>query len=304
MIGFASADTQLGYGEVIVEDIYVPNYDRVYLSLDARIDYPKLAGAAEMLQVKVNGVPVTKTQLVNKGPIFTFPDGKKYAYYTDETGTWKLFYSPSFTSSGIREGDAYKYVFDITSLVYKENTNEIIIANAGPVIINKIPPKNVNLVKSLTLVTRSIAITDSFPQTTSQSNPSSQGSAALSGYASNPSPSIPESNLGLYGFIGLLVFCGLIALFSRSSGGGHSGGGYSRRYDDDDDHDYDYSRPQVVHHVYHERPQYQPVYEPCPECGGSGRVEEPVITCGIAGAPITRSKRCSYCNGTGKIRVN
>lgn len=63
------------------------------LSLMARIDYPKTAGAAFLLEILADGRPLDR--LTNKSKTFVYPDGREFPF-RNSAGTWNIFYSPDF----------------------------------------------------------------------------------------------------------------------------------------------------------------------------------------------------------------
>ena len=114
-----------------------------FLSLETHIDWDKLAGSANLLELTVNGSPITGEMLVNKPITFNFADGQSQAYYRlrDESTAqflWTVFYSPDYESNNVPgsgyyvlEGQACFYIFDITQLVQSGQVNKITLSNRG-----------------------------------------------------------------------------------------------------------------------------------------------------------------------------
>jgi hypothetical protein len=118
-------------------------HDLVLLSLEARIDWHQLAGSAGIMELLVNGAPVTSEFLINKPITFTYADGRSFSYYRKlesdpDTSYWLLSYSPDYESNNVPgsgyqvlEGQAYLYIFDITELVNPGQVNTITLINQG-----------------------------------------------------------------------------------------------------------------------------------------------------------------------------
>lgn len=103
---------------------------QVRLGLDARIDWPDLAGSNPWLRVAVNGNFLTADQLLNKRQEFVLQ--KRGLDMTWSTGdSWRVLFSPNFEDA-LKIGEyasdnpPYHFVWDITSLVKPgENTLQI-----------------------------------------------------------------------------------------------------------------------------------------------------------------------------------
>lgn len=138
------------------------------LELFGRINYQKAAGGQWLMEISVNGQPLT-SPLLNKGKTFkysdgrafpyfssgggtdqtSFNDGKPYTYYKTQSPAWMLFYVPDFntdnTSSGggyqvvTDPGQAHRYVWDISSLVGNSQTITVKISNNGYVGAQTLP---------------------------------------------------------------------------------------------------------------------------------------------------------------------
>ncbi len=120
-------------------------HDTVLLAIEARLDWPRLAGSFQAMQLEVNHMPVTADFLINKPAAFTYPDGRTYNYYqlpTPDVSTpgWMLQYSPDFESNNVAgpsyqvlEGQAYLYIFDITPLVRSGKMTTLTLTNRSEV---------------------------------------------------------------------------------------------------------------------------------------------------------------------------
>jgi hypothetical protein len=125
--------------------IGMPASGPIRLSFTGRIDWTSTAGNSNVLEILVNGNPVT---LGNK----FIPQTYLYANlgfsedYYDDRGAgwgqpgylWGLFWSPDYTANNIPSdsyfvwhGDAYSYDFDITNLVNLGASNTITLTNRG-----------------------------------------------------------------------------------------------------------------------------------------------------------------------------
>jgi hypothetical protein len=111
------------------------------LSLKARGDYPKLAGATYGFVVEVNGKKLGPDQCINRPPSVMFADGQSLNLYT--TNAWTLIYGPNYTSVHtdtdssyyIQPGvfNAYLFRFNLDGLL-KTGRNVVTLRNnaAGP----------------------------------------------------------------------------------------------------------------------------------------------------------------------------
>lgn len=151
-------------GEQRIWSFDASSEDIILLSMEARIDWHKLAGSANILELTVNEKPVTSELLVNKPITYTFADGRRYVYYKPvyEGGDfycWEVFYSPDYESNNVwgsryqvLEGQAYLYIFDITHLVWPSQLNKIILSTRGEHIQhtnNRVVPLTIRQVKLL-----------------------------------------------------------------------------------------------------------------------------------------------------------
>lgn len=131
------------------------------LELFGRIDYSKAAGGQWLMEISVNGRPIS-APLLNKGKTFkyadgrsfpyfspggggsgktSFKDGKSYDYHFSPNPAWLLFYVPDFqtdnTSAGggyqisTDAGQAHRYVWDVSGLAGSGKTILVKIKNNG-----------------------------------------------------------------------------------------------------------------------------------------------------------------------------
>ena len=167
IVSTASSDVYIPYDDSYEVRLQAPNTEKVYLVVIARIDWHRLAGAADIMQIKVNGNTITGTQLINKGPTWTYADGRTFPYYNiHNTSSWAIFYSPDFTSNNIAqsgyrviEGNAYTYKFNVTGMVNRGQMNTVTIRHSGPEYISSIPDittKTINEIKSTKIVVKSV----------------------------------------------------------------------------------------------------------------------------------------------------
>ncbi|MCX6011937.1 MAG: hypothetical protein NTV30_00695, partial [Chloroflexi bacterium] len=107
---------------------------RVY----ARLPWKQVAGAANALEVLVNGKMLT-APVINKSASFTYADGREINYLDSVTGHWTIFYSPDFVSNNTNAGgdyqvvtnpgEAYRYVWDISRLTAGGEPAEVSFRN-------------------------------------------------------------------------------------------------------------------------------------------------------------------------------
>lgn len=108
------------------------------LEFTARVDAPSPSGSNYLLAITVNGTRLTaaKTRrvarLVNKPRSFRYsPD---LTLLWAEHGQWRLVYAPDFevcNTQPVYQGEAYRFVLDITDLLSAEGTNSITFTNLG-----------------------------------------------------------------------------------------------------------------------------------------------------------------------------
>ncbi|HYR11240.1 MAG TPA: hypothetical protein VEQ60_25895 [Longimicrobium sp.] len=134
-------------GSSVTWNVSMPSSGTIRLSFDGRINYGSTAGNSTILQLKVNGTPVTANLLFNKDSIYTYPNrGNLKENYFANRGAgwgqadryWGLFWSPNFTANNsssnqyyVSGGKAYNYVLTITGLVNYGQVNTIEMVNQG-----------------------------------------------------------------------------------------------------------------------------------------------------------------------------
>jgi hypothetical protein len=106
---------------------------QVRLSLEARVDWPKLAGSNPWLNVVVNGTALTAADLLNKPNDFKVRSGLDLTWY--KSGSWRILYSPDFEIAktspepmAVPNDDPYRFVWDITRYV-KPGENKLQLIN-------------------------------------------------------------------------------------------------------------------------------------------------------------------------------
>jgi hypothetical protein len=107
---------------------------QVRLSLDARIDWPSLAGSNPWLRVAINGNFLIRQDLLNKRNDFKLKSGHELTWVNGDR--WRILYSPDYTSAieatdhpmSAPKDDPYHFVWDITRLV-KPGTNVLKLYN-------------------------------------------------------------------------------------------------------------------------------------------------------------------------------
>jgi hypothetical protein len=106
---------------------------QVRLSLEARVDWPTLAGSNPWLNVVVNGTALTQADLLNKPNDFKVKSGLDLTWY--KSGSWRILYAPDFeiaktsdSTMAVSEVDPYRFVWDITRYV-KPGENELKLVN-------------------------------------------------------------------------------------------------------------------------------------------------------------------------------
>jgi len=99
---------------------------QVRLSLECRIDWPKLAGSNPWIQVYVNDNVITEADLLNKPNEFQTRGGVDLLWF-NRGNRWRVLYSPDFQTAVKRqdlpyavppEADPYRYVWDVTRHVH------------------------------------------------------------------------------------------------------------------------------------------------------------------------------------------
>jgi hypothetical protein len=101
----------------------VPDGKQVRLGLDARIDWPKLAGSNPWITVDVNDQRMDASDLVNKPPEFTMLSGMDASWVSGKR--WRICYAPDFSDEirtarlpyAIPDQSAYRFEFDVTPFI-------------------------------------------------------------------------------------------------------------------------------------------------------------------------------------------
>lgn len=107
---------------------------QVRLSLEARIDWPTLAGSNPWMTIHVNGNVVVEQDLLNKTNTFTLNNGVDLNWH-NVGYRWRVLYSPDFeTAAGddklaygvAADDEPYRFVWDVTRHVRPgENTTRL-----------------------------------------------------------------------------------------------------------------------------------------------------------------------------------
>jgi hypothetical protein len=137
----------LNNGSSVTWNVSMPSSSTIRLSFDGRINYGSTAGNSTILQLKVNGTPVTATLLYNKSSTYTYPNrgNQQESYFANRGASWGqadnywgLFWSPNFSANNsssnsyyVSGGQAYNYVFTISGLVNYGQVNTIEMVNQG-----------------------------------------------------------------------------------------------------------------------------------------------------------------------------
>jgi hypothetical protein len=154
------------YGEEVKITLDAPTTSEVYLSMTARADTKNLGGGRSFMRIRVNGKEIAAERLVNKNLNFTYGDGFRTSYYSNNMSAWYLFFSPDFVGydnpklkEHILEGSAYLYKFDVSNIVNKGGPNEIALENIGDEVAAQYTnPKDIEFYKSATIVINPIRL--------------------------------------------------------------------------------------------------------------------------------------------------
>lgn len=125
--------------------VAMPSSGPIYLSFAGRLNWSSTAGNSNVLEILVNGVPVTANMKTWPTSYYYSNQGWSEPYYDNRgsswgqsTSLWGLFWSPDFSSNNnwsnsyyVSHGAAYSYDFDITSLINLGQSNTITINNQG-----------------------------------------------------------------------------------------------------------------------------------------------------------------------------
>jgi len=107
---------------------------QVRLELEARIDWPQLAGSNPWIRVLINGNALTQQDLLNKRDEFRLRNGMDVTWSKGDR--WRVLYSPDFERAvrdvnhpqACPEADPYHYVWNITPYV-QPGRNTLLIDN-------------------------------------------------------------------------------------------------------------------------------------------------------------------------------
>jgi hypothetical protein len=125
--------------------IGMPASGPIRLSFTGRINWSNTAGNSNVLEILVNGNPVTLSNKLAPQAYLYSNLGFSEDYYDDRGAgwgqpgfLWGLFWSPDFSANNIPSnsyfvwhGDAYSYDLDITNLVNFGASNTIKFSNRG-----------------------------------------------------------------------------------------------------------------------------------------------------------------------------
>jgi hypothetical protein len=133
-------------GSSVTWNVSMPSSGTIRLSFDGRIDYPSTAGNSTILEVLVNGTPVTAAHLFNKDTLYTYVNrGGTENYYAlrgagwgQAAKYWGLFWSPDFVSNNtssdyyyVQGAKAYAFVMNVSGLINYGQVNTIQLINRG-----------------------------------------------------------------------------------------------------------------------------------------------------------------------------
>ncbi|WP_420125541.1 hypothetical protein [Longimicrobium sp.] len=130
--------------------IGMPSSGPIRLSFSGRINWSSTAGNSNVLEILVNGNPVTLSNKFIPQTYWYSNQSFGEDYYDDRGAAWGqpgylwgLFWSPDFTANDIPSdpyavwhGDAYSYDLDITNLVNLGASNTITLTNRGGWVIS------------------------------------------------------------------------------------------------------------------------------------------------------------------------
>ena len=139
-----STGTTLGVGSSVTYGESMPSSGTILLRFDGRINYSSTAGNSTILEIQVNGTPVTVSP--SKGSTYTYGNQSRTENYYDNRGSsygqsgslWGLFWSPDFSSNSsssdyyyVSSGSPYTYEYNISSYINYGQTNTITLKNSG-----------------------------------------------------------------------------------------------------------------------------------------------------------------------------
>lgn len=116
----------------------------VLLELTARTDAPSCSGSTYMIKLYLNGELVTAaktrrvTRLVNKPLSFRY--NAELTLLWQGSGGWRIVYAPDFAAANkiaVYQGEAYRFVLDVTDLIRSDADNTIKIQHTGTAALAK-----------------------------------------------------------------------------------------------------------------------------------------------------------------------
>ncbi len=125
-----SATREWTVGPVETED------QTAQLELTARINAPSPSGSNFLMEIRVNGAPVsgarsrTIGRLLNKP--MSFPYSPTLTLQWQDMGKWRVVYAPDFEACNaqpVYAGEAYRFVLDISDLLHADQENTIEVSN-------------------------------------------------------------------------------------------------------------------------------------------------------------------------------
>ncbi|MFW5867178.1 MAG: hypothetical protein ACOCX2_05140 [Armatimonadota bacterium] len=108
------------------------------LEMQVRTDAPGTGGSTYMMEIRVNGTLVRGaktrrlTRLMNKPPSFDHSPTLTLRWH--EAGQWRVVYAPDFevcNTQPMYEGEAYRFVIDVTDLLRDDGANVLEITHLG-----------------------------------------------------------------------------------------------------------------------------------------------------------------------------
>jgi len=108
------------------------------LELTARTDAPSASGSTYMMEIRVNGEKLTGAKTRQLRRLLNKPSSFKYnetlTLQWQEQGQWRVVYAPDFEACNAQpayEGEAYRFVLDISDLLRADADNTIEITHLG-----------------------------------------------------------------------------------------------------------------------------------------------------------------------------
>jgi len=119
----AQKDDKIVEFQKSTEIILIKKSNNDFLSLKARINYPKEAGTHFLMKVSVNNTVLTSSFIVNKPDERVINAGRIGKWFNSSSQAWAIPYSPDFKTNylnsyyKVTNGDAYLFIFDLKSIV-------------------------------------------------------------------------------------------------------------------------------------------------------------------------------------------